>query len=250
MNDNIDVKKGTLFVVSTPIGNRSDISQRAVKVLKEADLVVCEEMKVGAQTLKSVNLKKDIDTLNVKNEDEKSIEYLKLLESGSDIALISDAGTPLFADPGLALVRNAVKKDINVVVVPGASSIMTALVRSTFSIEQFLFAGFLDRDPNKRIKELERLSRERRTVCILETPYRLKPFLANASSVMPDRQCYIGFNLTTPYETHHYGTFRELNDKFKDEKVKAEFVIVFEGESGQIISKNTKYKNYPKNKGR
>lgn len=250
MTEENDIKKGKLYVVSTPIGNNLDISERAIRVLKSADLVVCEEVKVGAQVLKSINIKKDIDTLNVKNEDEKTIDYLKMLESGAEIALISDAGTPVFADPGLSLVRNCIKKDINVVVVPGASSIMVALVRSGFNIDQFVFAGFLNREPNKRIKELERLSKERRTVCLLETPYRLKPFLANAASVMPDRQCYIGFNLTMPYETHHYGTFKELNEKFKEDKIKAEFVVVFEGLNKTVFTKDTKYRNYPKNKGR
>lgn len=250
MEEEKNISKGKLYIVSTPIGNRSDITQRAVKALKEADLVVCEEIKEGAKTLKNVNLKKDIDTLNVKNEDEKSIEYLKMLEAGAKIALISDAGTPLFADPGLALVRNAVKKDIDVVVVPGVSSIMAALVRSTFNIDQFVYAGFLSREPQKRIKELERLSKERRTVCLLETPYRLNPFLAAASQVMPQRKCYLGFNLTTPFETHHYGTFKELYDKFKEDKIKAEFVVVFEGSVVPPVNTKTKYKNYPKNRGR
>lgn len=244
------ISKGKLFIVSTPIGNKSDITYRAVEVLKNCDLVVCEEPKEGAKVLKSININKELDTLNVKNEDEKTLDYLNLLEKGTDIAVISDAGTPVFADPGLSLIRNAIKKEIDVVVVPGASSLMVALVRSGFLLDRFLFAGFLDREPKVRVSQIKRLSNESNTVAIFETPYRLKPLLSALSQIMPARKAYIGFNLTMPFETHHYGTFSELNNKFRDERIKAEFVIVFEGTKKPNFTKNTKYKNYPKNRGR
>ncbi len=221
--------KGILYVVSTPIGNNEDITARAVRMLRNCDLVVCEEAKEGAQLLRQNNLTKPIETLNEQNEVEKSIEILSLLKTGKSIALVSDCGTPVFADPGLTLVQMAIQNKITVVPVPGASSIMAGLVASGFTTNQFLYGGFLNRERSIRIEELVALSRERRTVIILETPYRLMPILEAAAQVMPDRNAYIGCNLTLPFETHHYGTFSELLERFSEMKFKGEFIIVFEG---------------------
>lgn len=228
---NQDKKKGKLFLVSTPIGNFDDITLRAMKVLKSADVVVCEEPKVGARILHKYNLKQKMELLNEQNEFEKTIELINMLESGTNLALISDCGTPVFADPGLMLVRSALSKHIDIIVVPGVTSIMTALVRSGFDLSQFLYAGFLSRDKQERILQLKRLKEEAKTVVLLETPYRLLPLLEAASQVMPSRRTYLGCNLTMPYETHHYGTFSELYEKMKKEKFKGEFVVCFEGAS-------------------
>ena len=241
---------GKLFLVSTPIGNKFDITLRAKEVLKSVDLVICENMKAGANVLKDINIKKTIDTLNVKNELEQTLDFVEMLKKGQSLALISDAGTPVFADPGLTLVKNTLSQNIDVIVVPGPSSIMAALVRSTFNIDSFLFAGFLNREPIIREKELRRLSNEKRTVVLFETPYRFKAFLRSASRVLPDRNAYIGMNLTMPFETHHYGTFRELYQKFEDSKIKAEFVVVFEGAKGSPQKINKKYNNINKLKKR
>ena len=238
--EEIDIKKeelssgeekeyGILNIVSTPIGNNEDISFRAIKVLGGSDLVICEEIKTGARLLRQLNISKKLDTLNVNNEEQKTYELLEKLKSGKNISLISDAGTPIFEDPGLILVREALKSGIEINVVPGVTSIMTALVRSGFNINQFLYAGFLSRNKSERILQLRRLSDESHTVVFLETPYRLLPILEAASQVMPSRNAYLGMNLTMKFETHHYGTFKELYDKFKDQRVKGEFVICFEG---------------------
>lgn len=239
-------KSGILYIVSTPIGNMEDITYRAVKVLKTADLIVCEDPKVGARLLHRFNITQKMDLLNEQNENSKTFELLNLLRQGVSIALMSDDGTPLLADPGLALVQNALQSSINVVVVPGPSSIITALVRSGFPINQFLFAGFLSRDKDERIAQLRRLSDETRTVVLLETPYRLKPVLEAAYKVMPKRNAYIGCNLTMPFETHHYGTFSELYNKFKDLNFKGEFVICFEGlPIQQLYIDNSVYEEKP-----
>lgn len=220
---------GTLFVVSTPIGNDDDITLRAIKVLKTSDIVVCEEAKIGARFLHKMNLASKMELLNEQNEFTKAAEIIEYLEAGQNISLISDCGTPVFADPGYFLVQTAIKKNLNVVVVPGASSIMTAIVRSGFNIDQFIYAGFLSRKIDERIMQIKRLSQESRTVVIFETPYRLMPFLEAATSIMPDRNVYIGCNLTMPFETHHYGTFKEIHEKFAQMKFKGEFVVVIDG---------------------
>ncbi len=222
-------KYGTLYIVSTPIGNDEDITLRALKVLKKVDIVICEEPKVGARTLHKYNLSQKMEILNEQNEQKKTSEIVSLLEKGKDIALICDGGTPVFADPGLILVQTCLKNDIPIKVIPGVTSLMTALVRSGFPIDQFLYAGFLSRKKEERVLQLKRLSTENRTVVIFETPYRLTPILETAAQIMPDRRAYIGCNLTMPFETHHYGTFKELYEKFKNSRFKGEFVIVFDG---------------------
>lgn len=223
-----EVKIGTLYIVSTPIGNDDDITLRALKVLKSVDIVVCEEPKIGARTLHKYNLSQKMELLNEQNEATKTAEIVALLKKGKNIALICDGGTPVFADPGLLLVQSCIKNDIPMKVIPGVTSLMTALVRSGFPLDQFLYAGFLSRKKEERILQLNRLSTEKRTVVLFETPYRLVPLLEAAVKIMPERRAYIGCNLTFPFETHHYGTFKELYEKFKDSKFKGEFVVCFD----------------------
>ncbi len=246
--------KGKLYIVSTPIGNMDDISLRAIKVLKRCELVICEEIKEGAYLLKKLNISKKLDTLNEQNEEAKTHFFIEQLLKGKTFALISDGGTPVLADPGSKLVQSALYHKIDIEVIPGPTSIITALVRSGFSLNQFLYAGFLSRLRDERILQLKHLSEEARTVVFLETPYRLNAILEAASSVMPERNAYIGMNLTTQYETHHYGTFKELFDKFNDKRIKGEFVICFEGISYSetlIKPERMKYKegNYDRKKG-
>jgi 16S rRNA (cytidine1402-2'-O)-methyltransferase len=236
-NEDASAKKGKLYIVSTPIGNKDDISLRAINTIKRCDLIVCEEMKMGALTLKNLNLAKELIPLNENNESEMTMEVLNLLKSGKHIALISDAGTPVFADPGLYLVKSCISNNIDIEVVPGASSIMTALVRSGFELYEFLYAGFLPRKNEDRDRKLQKIARERRTVIIFETPYRLTTLLAACAEIMPERKVYLAMNLTMPFETHHYGTFDELYKKFENSKLKSEFVIVMEGNKEWINKK-------------
>jgi 16S rRNA (cytidine1402-2'-O)-methyltransferase len=237
----IKAHTGTLYLVSTPIGNKEDITLRALRVLKTCELVVCEEYKVGARFLHQYNLTKDIELLNEQNETEKSPELLEMLMDGKDLVLISDCGTPVIADPGGDLVRLAIKNNIEINVVPGVSSIMTAIVRCGFSLVQFIYGGFLSRDKDERFDQLRELSQERKTIVLLETPYRMNALLYAASVVMPDRRAYIGCNLTMPFETNHYGTFEELFKKFENVQLKAEFVIVFEGNTkvSHVVEKSS-----------
>ncbi|MDC1067679.1 16S rRNA (cytidine(1402)-2'-O)-methyltransferase [Candidatus Kapabacteria bacterium] len=235
MSENEEIK-GKLFVVATPIGNPEDISQRAIHVIRMSDFVICEEYKEGARLLAGIKLNKELIKYNEHSGLEDIINIIDLIKEGKKLALISDCGTPAIADPGHDLIRACIKNNYNMEVVPGASSPLTALLYSGFDSSEFLFAGFLGRTEEDRIRKLKELSSQTRTVILLETPYRLKNFLASASKVLPNRHAYIGFNLTYAYESHHYGTFEELNDKFKDQRLKAEFVVVFEGRGGSRVA--------------
>lgn len=234
-------KEGRLYVVSTPIGNYNDITIRALNVLREADLVLCENYKEASALLKYFGLEKELDSITVKSEEERYPEFIMMLEQGKTIALISDCGTPAFADPGNQLINTAVSRDLDVQVLPGATSIMTALVRCGFDIERFYFAGFLSRTSPERMAELRKLSMNDDTFCLLETPYRLMPLLEDAVQVIPNRRAYLACNLTMKNETHHYGTIQELYDKFKDKKVKMEFVFVIEGNTSGLPLEKIKY---------
>lgn len=234
-------KEGRLYVVSTPIGNFNDITIRALNVLREADLILCENFKEAAALLKYFSLDKELDSITVKNEDERYPEFIMMIEEGKTIALISDCGTPAFADPGNQLINTAVSRNLDVQVLPGATSIMTALVRCGFDIERFYFAGFLSRTSPERVAELRKLSMNDDTFCLLETPYRLMPLLEDAVQVIPTRRAYLACNLTMKNETHHYGTIQELHDKFLDKKVKMEFVLVIQGNTSGLPLDKIKY---------
>ncbi|MCS6966528.1 MAG: 16S rRNA (cytidine(1402)-2'-O)-methyltransferase [Candidatus Kapabacteria bacterium] len=225
------LKPGTLYVVGTPIGNIDDITLRALRVLKSCSVVFCEEFKVGARLLRAHRIDKPLETLNEHNEAEAIERVLDYLRKGKDVALVSDAGMPVVADPGLLVVRRVLQEGLPLVVVPGPSSILTALVRSGFSAAQFLFAGMLSRKPEERRRQLRAFAEEPRTVVLFDTPYRLRQLLSDAAAVMPDRRAYIGCNLTLPYETHHYGTFAELWERFRTVHFRGEFVLCFEGRS-------------------
>ncbi|MCX6146879.1 MAG: 16S rRNA (cytidine(1402)-2'-O)-methyltransferase [Candidatus Kapabacteria bacterium] len=227
-------KVGKLYIISTPIGNEEDITQRAIRLLKLSDLIVCEEFRVGAQLLKTHNIRKDLDNLNEQNETQRVAEYIKKMKEGTRIGLISDCGTPVFADPGANLVSAALAAGIEIEVAPGVTSIMAALVRSGLPIDKFYYAGFVSQKTELRIEALKALERQPHTVVLLETPYRLRPFLDAACEVMPERRAYIGMNLTTLFETHHYGTFEELKKKFETLSVRAEVVICFEGRENNV----------------
>lgn len=220
---------GTLLIVSTPIGNADDITLRAIKALGAADTVVCEEEKEGQRLLRTLDLEKPLLLLNEHSNDDAIDDVVAELREGRQVALISDAGTPLLADPGHSLVRRCLQEGIGIEVVPGASSILTAIVRSGFDTASFLFAGFVRRGEEERIEDLRALSAEPRTVILLEAPYRLRQLLSSAAVVMPERPTYVGCNLTMPSESHHYGTAAALAEKFTEKTFKGEFVVCFQG---------------------
>jgi 16S rRNA (cytidine1402-2'-O)-methyltransferase len=224
-------KIGILYLVATPIGNPDDITFRALKVLKEADLIVCEELKEGKKILSTYQIEpKEIDTLNEHNESLKVEKIINDLKSGKNVALISDAGTPVFSDPGSLLVKQAIKEGIKIVPVPGASALLLALIVSGFNIEKFVYYGWLSQKRQRRREELRRLKGEQRTVVIFETPYRIIPVLEDIGAVLGvDRKVCVAFNLTMPDEEIVRGNVIEVMNYFVEKKKKGECVIVIAG---------------------
>lgn len=221
---------GILYLVSTPIGNLEDISFRAVRILKEADVVVYEERREGSRLLRHFGIEnKIVESLNEHNEAASSGIILQKLKEGKSVALVSDAGTPVFADPGQELVQKAIRENIRIVPVPGASSILPALIVSGFTIDRFLFYGFLSPKRNRRITELQQLKSEARTIVFMDTPYRLVQLLRDVSDVLgAQRRVCVAFDLTLPTEEIFRGTAGELYQQFLRTEKKGEFVAVLE----------------------
>ncbi|MFC1887677.1 16S rRNA (cytidine(1402)-2'-O)-methyltransferase [Candidatus Cloacimonadota bacterium] len=215
-----------LYVVATPIGNPDDITLRALKVLKEADFVICEEYKVGSRLLKFYGIQKPLELLNEHNETEKSAELIsRLLTGGECAALISDAGTPLFADPGANLVQECLFNNIEVKPVPGASSLMAALMACGIKLDNFLYYGFLPANKDERRNELKKLP-NRYNIVFLEAPYRLKQLLGDMKKFLGrNREAFVCYKLTQPEEKIFWGTLEELQIMTED-LPKGEFVII------------------------
>ena len=224
---------GTLYLVATPIGNLEDMTLRAIRILKESDVIVSEERKEGGRLLRHFNIEKPVESLNEHNESAASSVILGYLDAGKSVSLISDAGTPVFSDPGQTLVEKAIQRNIPIVPVPGASSLLPAIIVSGFPIDSFLFYGFLSPKRNRRILELRSLRREQRTIALMEAPYRLVQVMRDIADVLGQgRQVCVAFDLTLPTEKIFRGTAGELLARFQESGLKGEFVIVIEGNPG------------------
>ena len=218
--------KSRLYIVATPIGNKDDITLRALKVLQEVDFVICEEYKIGSRLLKSNEIKKPLVLLNEHNEEEQGKEILdRLLLNRETAALISDAGTPLFADPGNGLVWQCHQNGIQVVPIPGASSIMAALMASGLVEDRFLYYGFLPANRDERLAAVKKIPIHLNVV-MLEAPYRLKPFLRDLQKGLGGkREAIMAYKLTQPQEKIFWGNLKELS-LMTEELPKGEFVFI------------------------
>lgn len=217
---------GTLSIVATPIGNPADITLRAIEVLKDVDAVVCEEAKPGSTLLKRLGITdKELVLLNEHNEPETAAVLLMRMLNGESFALISDCGTPVFADPGAYLIQLASSSGIKVIPVPGASSLMAALSVLDFKIDQFYVGGFLSRDPEQRRKELARLRGMKVPVVLMDTPYRLKALLEDVSRVF-GKQIFVtvAFDLTLPTESIIRGDAVDVTRQVANRK--GEFILI------------------------
>lgn len=229
------MSKGTLFVCPTPIGNLEDITLRTLRTLKEVDLIAAEDTRRTIKLLNHYKIKKPLTSYHEHNKWEKGEVLLKKLKNGEDIGLVSDAGMPGISDPGEELIKSSIEENIEVEVLPGPTASITALILSGLPTDKFVFEGFLPSNKKDRIKELERLRNEKRTMIIYESPYRLVNMLKDIKEVLGNRQISISRELTKVYEETFRGTVEEGIKKFKDQK-KGEFVIIVEG--GEIEEEN------------
>ncbi len=221
--------KGKLFLVSTPIGNFDDITLRALKVLKSVDLIVCEEFKEAHRLLSNYDIEKELLNLNEHNEKEASNEVIEKLIAGKNIALISDCGTPVFSDPGKILVDLCIQNKINILPVPGASSLLGALVASGAELNKFYYYGWLSPKKDLRRKQLLDLKKRKETIVLMETPYRLRTLLVDIIKILGGKtNCVLAFELTKERENFYRGTAEQLLIIVDKEKLKGEFVLILD----------------------
>jgi 16S rRNA (cytidine1402-2'-O)-methyltransferase len=218
-----------LFIVPTPIGNLDDITLRAIKILKEVDLILAEDTRTTKVLLNHFSINKKILSHHQHNEHNSVPEVIRLLLSGQKIALVSDAGTPAISDPGFLLVRECLKNDIEVECLPGATAFVPALVNSGIPCDKFCFEGFL---PQKKGRQtaLSNLKDESRTMIFYESPHRLVKALEEFSNIFGgERRASVSRELTKMFEETKRGTMEELIEYFNSKTVKGEIVIVVEG---------------------
>ncbi len=222
---------GILYLVATPIGNYDDMTIRALQTLRSADVVVYEERREGERLLRHFKIERPTEELNEHNEAAATFHIVEHLKNGRSVALVSDGGTPVFSDPGRLLVERAIANGIRTVPVPGASSLLPALIVSGFPLDQFLFYGWLSPKKERRRAELRQLVAERRTVILMDTPYRLMALLRDLAEAFAHRRICIAYNLTLPDERIYHGTAEELFKDLGQKEIKGEFVIVVEGKN-------------------
>ncbi len=218
-----------LILVPTPIGNLEDITFRALRVLKEADLILCEDTRTSQVLLKHYDIQKPLRSYHKFNEHRSVGSLLDLLRNGQTIALISDAGTPSISDPGFLIVRECLKENIPIECLPGATALIPALAVSGLPSERFCFEGFLPQKKGRHTR-LQELSMEERTMILYESPFRIAKTLEELAAVLgPDRQVSVSRELTKKFEETIRGTLQEVATHFKSFTPKGEFVIVVAG---------------------
>jgi len=218
-----------LYLVSTPIGNYDDITLRALKILKEADFIICEEYKEARRLLSNYQIEKELFILNEHNENEVANDILLKIVDGKSAALISDAGTPLFSDPGHLLVELCISQKIDVVPIPGANSLLPSLIGSGFDFEKFYYYGWLSPKKDIRRKELLRLKGIREIIVLLDTPYRLKSLLTDVVKILgKDLRTVLAFDLTMKTEKFYRGTAERILNIAEQNNLKGEFVLILD----------------------
>jgi 16S rRNA (cytidine1402-2'-O)-methyltransferase len=218
-----------LYIVPTPIGNLEDITLRAIRVLKEVDLILAEDTRKSGILLKHLNIEKKMFAHHQHNE-HKTVELIsERIANGEKIALITDAGTPGISDPGFLLIRECIAKGIEVECLPGATAFVPALVNSGLPSDTFCFEGFLPQKKGRQTK-IRSLINEPRTIILYESPHRLVKALEQLIEFFgPSRNASVSRELTKLFEENKRGTLQELVDHFKSKTIKGEIVIVIEG---------------------
>ncbi|MBQ6356581.1 MAG: 16S rRNA (cytidine(1402)-2'-O)-methyltransferase [Solobacterium sp.] len=219
--------KPTLYLVPTPIGNLSEMSPRAVEVLKSVDVIACEDTRTSGQLLKHFEIKNRLITYQNFNEDPAAKGIINLLSQGHNVALISDAGYPLISDPGQRVVSEASAMGFNVVPLSGPNAMLNALVASGLVVQPFLFAGFLPAGRTDCLKKLREYRSYPMTLIFYEAPHRIEKMMKNCLEVLGDRRCCIARELTKMHEEFLRGTIRELLPELAG--LKGEMVVVIEG---------------------
>ena len=224
---------GTLYIVATPIGNLEDITLRALRILKEVDLIAAEDTRHTQHLLRHFDIRTPLTSYHDHNEQTKARQLVTRLQQGESIALVSDAGTPTISDPGYRLVLEAIQAQIKIVPLPGASALTTVLSASGLATDRFLFEGFLPPKASERRQRLKELSAETATVVFYEAPHRLKETLDDIHAIFGDREMLLAREVTKLHEEFLRGSVSELVHQIDDREIRGEVTLVISGARGE-----------------
>jgi len=220
---------GTLYLVATPIGNLADITHRAIQVLKDVDLIACEDTRHTQKLLNHYGINTKTISYHEHNEQQREAQLIELLNHGNNIAVVSDAGTPSISDPGFRLVRTAIEKEVPVVPVPGPSALISALVAAGLPTDEFFFAGFLPSKSNARRARLSELQSTPGTLIFYEAPHRLPATLKDAYEILGEREAVVARELTKMHEEIRRGRLSELAAHYSsEENIRGEIVVLID----------------------
>lgn len=232
------MKTGTLFLVGTPIGNLEDITLRAMRILREADIIASEDTRRTAQLLNHLEIRKPLVSYYEQNKESRTPELVLRMQNGETVALVSDAGLPGIADPGVELVAACHAAGVRVSPIPGANAALSALICSGMDTRQFTFLGFLPRTDKKRRELLESFAGRADTLIIYEAPHRVQETLAAISRTLGNRQLSVARELTKKFEEFRFARVDEHIDYFSGVEPRGEFVLVIAGAAGEEIAIN------------
>lgn len=226
--------RGCLYLVATPIGNLEDISLRALRILKEVDLIACEDTRQTLKLLSHFQIRKPLESYHEHNEMTRAPELVLQMEEGARVALVSDAGTPVISDPGHRLVSLCLRHKIDVIPIPGPSAIVAALAACGLPSEEFTFLGFLPARPKERRRRLERSALEARSLVLYEAPHRVRATLRDALDILGNRQAAVARELTKIHEEFLRGRIADLLQVFEEREPRGEItVVIAPGEENQ-----------------
>jgi len=235
------MSSGTLYLVGTPIGNLEDITFRAVRILKEVDLIAAEDTRTSAILLQRYNIRTPLRSYHSHNLDQETPRLLRELQAGRQIAQISDAGTPGISDPGYHLVQAALQAGIPIVPVPGPTAFIQALIVSGLPTNAFVFEGFLPQKKGRQ-KKLSELESETRTMIFYESVHRIQKTLTGMQQHWGERQCVLGREISKLFEEFIRGSFSEILQRWESLTIKGEFVVIVAGKT-EVKEKVNKYRD-------
>ena len=226
------IEAGVLYIVSTPIGNLDDITLRAIKVLRDVDVIAAEDTRKTKFLLDHLSIVKPLVSYYSYNEQRRIPEFIEKLRSGKSVAIVSDAGTPGISDPAFGVVSAALEQELKVVPIPGASAVLPALIMSGLKTDSFVFEGFLPVKKGRKSK-FEQLQEEKRTMVVYESPFRIIRTLEDIVAYLGDRRVAVAREITKKFEEVERGRASDVLDRLRAKTPRGEYVLVIEGHSKQ-----------------
>lgn len=218
-----------LSIVPTPIGNLNDITYRAIKVLKDSDIILCEDTRISKRLLDKYSIDKPLYSYHIHNEHKVVEKYIQYIISGKKVSLISDAGTPGISDPGYLIIRESIKKNIEIDCLPGPTAFVPALINSGISSDKFVFEGFLPKKKG-RMSRIEFLKEEKRSIIIYESPHRIKRLIEDLKAVFGgQRLVSISRELSKIHQENIRGTLDEVDKNLESKNIKGELILIING---------------------